>query len=50
MNDADRQALAAIAAQIEALTDHLARLEYLFTPEGKNICNPRNREVVASWR
>jgi long-chain acyl-CoA synthetase len=28
---------------------HLARLEYLFTPEGKNICNPRNREVLASW-
>jgi hypothetical protein len=29
---------------------HLARLEHLFTTEGKNICNPRNREVIASWK
>ena len=33
MNEADRQALAAIAAQIEALHDHLARLEYLTEEE-----------------
>jgi hypothetical protein len=33
VNQTDREALAAIAAQIEALTDHLARLEYLTDEE-----------------
>jgi uncharacterized protein (DUF697 family) len=33
MNTSDREALAAIAAQIDALTDHLARLEYLTEDE-----------------
>jgi long-chain acyl-CoA synthetase len=25
------------------------RLDYLFTPEGKDICNPQNRAIVARW-
>ena len=33
MNQSDRDALAAIATQIDALTDHLARLEYLAEDE-----------------
>ena len=33
MNQTDREALAAIAAQIEALTEHLAKLEYLTEDE-----------------
>jgi hypothetical protein len=33
MNSSDREALAAIAAQLDALTDHLARLEYLTEDE-----------------
>jgi hypothetical protein len=33
VNQTDREALAAIAAQIEALTEHLSRLEYLTDEE-----------------
>jgi hypothetical protein len=33
MNQSDRAALDAIAAQIAALTDHLSKLEYLTDPE-----------------
>lgn len=25
------------------------RIEYLFTPEGKDICNPQNRTIVSRW-
>jgi long-chain acyl-CoA synthetase len=28
---------------------HRARIDYLFTADGKNVNNPRNREVIGSW-
>jgi hypothetical protein len=28
---------------------HRGRLDHLFTPEAKNICNPRNREIIGRW-
>jgi len=32
------------------ITDHYRhRIEYLFTAEGKRICNPQNRTIVSRF-